>query len=47
MSKARLIYLLVIASVFAFYLASVVRLPVVSHLAGFAGGDSGFSGGDS
>jgi hypothetical protein len=45
MSKARLIYLLVIASVFAFYLASVVRLP--SHLAGFAGGDSGFSGGDS
>ena len=46
MSKARLIYLLVIASVFAFYLASVLRTPV-SHVAGFASGDSGFASGDS
>jgi hypothetical protein len=46
MSKARLIYLLVIASVFAFYLASYVRLPIC-HLAGFASGDSGFASGDS
>lgn len=38
MSKARLIYLLVIASVFAFYLASYVRLPM--HWAGFSDGDS-------
>jgi hypothetical protein len=36
MSKARLIYLLVIASVFAFYLA-LLRLPI-GHVAGFASG---------
>ena len=47
MSKARLIYLLVIASVFAFYLASVLRVPAVSHVAGFSPGDSGFASGDS
>lgn len=45
MTKARLIYLLVVASLFAFYLASVMRLPAV-HLAGFAGGDSGFATGN-
>jgi hypothetical protein len=44
MSKARLIYLLVIASVFAFYLASYLRIP--SHVAGFASGDSGFATGN-
>ena len=45
MTKARLIYLLVIASVFAFYLASYCRFPI-SHVAGFATGDSGFANGD-
>jgi len=45
MSKARLIYLLVIASVFAFSLASVVRVPIWCHVAGFAPGDSGFASG--
>ena len=45
MSKARLIYLLVIASVLAFYLASVVRLPIM-HVAGFSSGDSGFATGN-
>ena len=47
MTKARLIYLVVIASLFAFYLASYVRLPVHAHVAGFSTGDSGFSSGDS
>ena len=45
MTKARLIYLLVVASLFAFYLASVVRLPS-AHLAGFANGDGGFASGN-
>ena len=45
MSKARLIYLLVIASVFAFYVASVCRFPI-AHVAGFSSGDSGFATGN-
>ncbi len=45
MTKARLIYLVVIASLFAFYLASFLRLPA-AHLAGFATGDSGFATGN-
>ncbi len=45
MTKARLIYLVVIASLLAFYLASYCRLPV-SHLAGFSTGDSGFATGN-
>jgi hypothetical protein len=44
MTKARLIYLVVIASLFAFYLASYVRLP--AHVTGFSSGDSGFATGN-
>ncbi len=46
MTKARLIYLVVIASLFAFYLASYLRVPAVSHVAGFSTGDSGFASGN-
>jgi hypothetical protein len=44
MTKARLIYLLVISSLLVFFLASYVRLPI-GHCAGFATGDSGFASG--
>ena len=47
MTKARLIYLVVIASLFAFYLASYVKFPATHHVGGFSTGDSGFSSGDS
>jgi hypothetical protein len=46
LTKARLIYLLVVASLLAYFLASVLRFPA-AHIAGMSGGDSGFANGDS
>jgi hypothetical protein len=46
LTKAKLIYLLVVASLLAYFLASVLRLPA-GHIAGMSNGDSGFVTGSS